>query len=197
VLAGDVPAWGLSEGIPGLRSQGPWSEVVVEIGSGMGDATLEMAAREPDRAIVAVDVHTRGIASTVRGAKERGLPNLRVHLGDALDFLDRDAPAESVDAIRVWFPDPWPKSKHAKRRLISPERVAFLVDRLRVGGTLHVVTDIAAYAAVVRECLRSEGRLDLELDGGPRPAWRATTKYERRAATEGRDSLDFIARRSC
>ncbi|HEY2794431.1 MAG TPA: tRNA (guanosine(46)-N7)-methyltransferase TrmB, partial [Micromonosporaceae bacterium] len=164
--------------------------LVLEIGSGMGDATLSMAAADPDRDYLAVDVHTPGLGALLAGAEAAGLTNIRAARGDALELLADHLGSGELDAIHLFFPDPWPKARHHKRRIISPERVALMRDRLRVGGTLHAATDWADYAADMVDVLGA----DPHLRGGPtaRPAWRPMTKYERRGIQAGRTIHDLI-----
>jgi tRNA (guanine-N7-)-methyltransferase len=194
------PAYGLE--IAGL--DGPYdptalfgrrAPLVLEIGSGMGDATIEMAAADPDRHYLAVEVHTPGIANLVDLIDRRALTNVRVAEGDALDLV-RALPADCLDAVHVFFPDPWPKARHHKRRIIQPAHVALLRSRLVPGGTLHCATDWAEYAESMRETLTADPEL-VDVHGGyaPRPAHRPVTKFERRALTAGREIFDLIHRR--
>ncbi|MBX7268021.1 tRNA (guanosine(46)-N7)-methyltransferase TrmB [Micromonospora sp. Llam7] len=169
--------------------------LVVEIGSGMGDATVEMAAADPDRDYLAVEVHTPGIANLLDLLHRRDLANVRIAEGDALDLIDL-LPADSLDAVHAFFPDPWPKSRHHKRRLIQPAHVARLRSRLAVGGTLHCATDWAEYAASMRATLDADPGLTNPYDGyAPRPAHRPVTRFERRALAAGRPIADLIYRR--
>ncbi|MFC4144962.1 tRNA (guanosine(46)-N7)-methyltransferase TrmB [Micromonospora mangrovi] len=169
--------------------------LVLEIGSGMGDATATMAAADPDRDYLAVEVHTPGIAHLLELTERAGLGNVRVARGDALDLV-RAMPEASLDAVHVFFPDPWPKARHHKRRIIQPEHVALLRSRLVPGGTLHCATDWAEYAEAMRETLTGDPELVDEHDGfAPRPAHRPVTKFERRALTAGRPIFDLVHRR--
>ncbi|MGS2619700.1 tRNA (guanosine(46)-N7)-methyltransferase TrmB [Micromonospora sp. LZ34] len=169
--------------------------LVLEIGSGMGDATAAMAAADPDRDYLAVEVHTPGIANLLDLVRRHGLGNVRVAQGDALELV-RALPAGSLDAVHVFFPDPWPKARHHKRRLIQPTHVALLRSRLAAGGTLHCATDWAEYAAAMRETLDADPELVNAHDGyAPRPAHRPVTKFERRALTAGRPIFDLVHRR--
>ncbi len=174
-----------------FASTGP---VVLEIGSGMGEATLAMAAADPDTGIFAVDVHTPGIGALLAGAEHAGLGNVRVCIGDAVELMDRLAP-RSLAGIRAFFPDPWPKVRHHKRRLVQPALVARAADLLAPGGTLHVATDIAAYAEQMLAVCAAEPRLDVGPGLVQRPPWRPRTKYEQRGAAAGRASRDLIATR--
>ncbi|WP_434090062.1 tRNA (guanosine(46)-N7)-methyltransferase TrmB [Micromonospora carbonacea] len=170
--------------------------IVLEIGSGMGDATAAMAAADPGRDYLAVEVHTPGIANLLGLVERLGLDNVRVARGDALDLV-RALPGGSLDAVHVFFPDPWPKSRHHKRRIIQPAHVALLRSRLTPGGTLHCATDWAEYAESMRETLTADAGL-VDVHGGyaPRPAHRPVTKFERRALTAGRPVFDLVHRRA-
>ncbi|MFU8873740.1 tRNA (guanosine(46)-N7)-methyltransferase TrmB [Micromonospora sp. SL4-19] len=169
--------------------------MVLEIGSGMGDATATMAAADPDRHYLAVEVHTPGIGNLLDLVERHGLGNVRVAQGDALDLV-RMMPEGSLAAVHVFFPDPWPKARHHKRRIIQPAHVALLRSRLAPGGTLHCATDWAEYAASMRETLTADPELvDVHGDYAPRPPHRPVTKFERRALTAGRDIFDLIHRR--
>lgn len=173
----------------------PDPSVVFEIGSGMGEASVAMAAARPDECLICIDVHDRGIAATVRAANERGLDNLRVLHGDAIGALRAQVPVGSLAGLRAWFPDPWPKTKHHKRRLVTDANVALMVSRLRPGGTLHVATDVPAYADVCAEVLAAAPGLAPVLVRGSRPQWRPLTKFEAAGERAGRPGVDFIYRR--
>lgn len=169
--------------------------LVLEIGSGMGDATAAMAATDPDRHYLAVEVHTPGIANLLDLVERHGLDNVRVAEGDALDLV-RAMPEGCLDAVHIFFPDPWPKARHHKRRIIQPAHVALLRSRLAPGGTLHCATDWAEYAGSMRETLTADPELvDVHGDYAPRPEHRPVTKFERRALTAGRSIFDLVHRR--
>jgi tRNA (guanine-N7-)-methyltransferase len=171
--------------------------VVVEIGSGMGDATAAMAAADPDRDYLALDVHLPGIANLLRLIDDAGLTNLRVGYGDALDLLRHQVPVGHLDAVHAFFPDPWPKARHHKRRLIQPANVALLASRLRRGGTLHCSTDWAEYAGVMLATLTASPDLVNAHPGfAPCPGDRPLTKFEQRGAAAGRAIFDLVFRRS-
>ncbi len=167
--------------------------LVLEIGSGMGEATADMAAADPDRGYLAVEVHTPGVANLLAVAAERGLTNLRIALGDALDLVrDRLAP-DSLDAVHAFFPDPWPKARHHKRRLIQPAHVALLRSRLVARGILHCATDGTGYAEAMLAALDADPELTNVHDGfAPRPAHRPRTKFERRGIDAGRPVHDLV-----
>jgi tRNA (guanine-N7-)-methyltransferase len=170
---------------------------VLEIGSGMGDATARMAAADPARRYLAVEVHTPGVANLLHLADEGGLSNLRIAETDAIALVQTDIPPASLEAVHVFFPDPWPKARHHKRRIISPARVALLRERLRPGGVLHCATDDGGYAASMLEVLGADPGLRNRHPGyAPRPAHRPLTKFELRAVNAGRTAYDLIFERT-
>ncbi|MEO3744601.1 tRNA (guanosine(46)-N7)-methyltransferase TrmB [Plantactinospora sp. B5E13] len=170
--------------------------VVLEIGFGMGDVTAEMAAADPDRDYLGVEVHTPGIANLLSLVERRGLRNVRIARGDALDLLRHRIPPDRLTAIHVFFPDPWPKARHHKRRLIQPAHVALLRSRLAPGGVLHCATDWAEYAETMLATLTADPELVNTFPGyAPRPAHRPVTKFERRATRVDRPAFDLIFRR--
>jgi tRNA (guanine-N7-)-methyltransferase len=165
---------------------------VLEIGFGMGEATAAMAAADPVRDYLAVEVHTPGIGNLLALVGAAGLTNVRVAHGDAMELVRRLAP-ESLAAIHVYFPDPWPKARHHKRRLIAPGNVALLRRVLRVGGVLHCATDWPHYAGQMAATLDADPGLARADDAAaPRPA----TKFERRGVREGRPIIDLAYRRT-
>ncbi len=171
--------------------------LILEIGSGMGEATADMAAADPDRGYLAVDVHTPGVANLLATIEERGLANVRVVLGDALDLVRERLAPDSLDAVHVFFPDPWPKARHHKRRLIQPAHVALLRSRLVPGGTLHCATDDTGYADAMLAALGADPGLANANDGfAPRPAHRPLTKFEQRGIDAGRRVHDLVFVRS-
>jgi tRNA (guanine-N7-)-methyltransferase len=163
----------------------------LEIGSGLGDTALELAAEHPQHDYIAADVHTKGIARTLLQIDARHLTNLRVLHGDALAFMtDRLADA-SIDEILVFFPDPWPKARHHKRRLVRQEFAEAVCRILKPGGTLHLATDIAEYAHVMRTVLDRQPGLR-RTHSGPRIAQRPHTKYELAGERQGRHAVDLM-----
>lgn len=192
VLERLFPAYGLTvakEPLDPAVLFGRRAPLVLEIGSGMGEATAEMAAADRARDYLAVEVHTAGVASLLALVEARALTNVRVARGDAIQLLRQLAPA-SLDAIHVFFPDPWPKARHQKRRLIQPAHIGLLRSRLAVGGVIHCATDSAAYAAQMLETLTAAGDL-VAADVRPHPE----TKYERRGIEAGRTVFDVVFRR--
>jgi tRNA (guanine-N7-)-methyltransferase len=168
--------------------------LVVEVGSGMGEATARMAAADPARNVLAVDVHLQGLGRLLRRVEEIGLTNVRVAEGDAVVLLAEMLAPGAVDEVRVFFPDPWPKSRHGKRRLVQQPFLTLVATRLRSGGTLHVATDWAPYAAQVEVLLERQPAYEL-VHVGPRPEHRPVTRFEQRGLDAGRTSWDAIARR--
>ena len=175
---------------------GRTAPLVLEIGSGMGETTAAMAAADPDRDYVAVEAHLPGVASLLGLVSRAGLTNVRVGHGDALDLVRRALPTESLDAVHVFFPDPWPKARHHKRRLVQPSHVALLRSRLVVGGVLHCATDWVDYADAMLEALTADPFLENTADGFvERPAHRPVTKFEQRGLDLGHEVRDLVFRR--
>jgi len=172
---------------------GRTAPLVLEIGSGTGEAAAVMAAADPSRDVLAVEVHTPGVATLLRRIEQEGLRNVRVAEGDGLQVLADALGPGSLDEVRVFFPDPWPKARHAKRRLVTPSFAALVADRLRPGGRLHVATDWAAYAGQVLEVVDAAPHLQLvSRDRGDRPL----TRFERRGLAAGRPASDVVAVRT-
>ncbi|MHC1557997.1 tRNA (guanosine(46)-N7)-methyltransferase TrmB [Actinomycetospora sp. C-140] len=165
----------------------------LEIGSGMGETTAALAAAEPDTDHVAVEVYPPGLAQLLMRVEERGLGNLRLLRGDAVTVLEDLVAPDSLAGLRVFYPDPWPKRRHHKRRLVQPATVALMASRLAPGATLHLATDVADYADRMREVTDAEPLLENPHGGfAPRPPWRPRTKFEARAEQEGRPSRDLL-----
>jgi tRNA (guanine-N7-)-methyltransferase len=163
--------------------------VVLDVGFGHGESTIEMAAAAPDVDVIGVEVHTPGVVTVLDAIEHQHLHHIRVVHGDLLPFLDRIAPG-SLSVVRIYFPDPWTKRRNFHRRLVGPDVVAALIDRLRVGGELHLATDIADYADTMREVCDAEPRLI----GGEieRPDWRPLTRFEQRGLDAGRSPTDLL-----
>jgi len=192
-LAHTLPQWRTPEPPWRLDQMFPHCDrYVLEIGSGMGEATLAMAAMQPTTGLIAVEVHDRGVAALARGVDQLTLTNVRIHDGDAIAVLSTAITEPVLHEIRVWFPDPWPKTRHHKRRIISPEFVTLAVSRLVVGGVLHVATDHREYADHIAEVLTGSEDLDAVVVRGPRPKWRPVTKFESAGLRDGRRPADFI-----
>ena len=171
--------------------------VVLEIGFGMGDSLLEMAAAEPDKDFVGIEVHPPGVGRLINNAAERGVDNLRVYMADATDVLADCIPDASLARVQVYFPDPWHKKKHHKRRIIQPAFVAALRPKLEPGGLLHLATDWQNYAEHMLEVMTAaEGFAnEAKTDYVARPAFRPLTKFEQRGERLGHGVWDLIFRR--
>ncbi|GAA2335093.1 tRNA (guanosine(46)-N7)-methyltransferase TrmB [Saccharopolyspora halophila] len=175
--------------------------VVLEIGSGMGETTAQLAAEQPDVNYLAIEVYKPGLAQLMLRAENLGVENLRLLRGDAMVLLREHLAPESLDEVRIYFPDPWPKKRHHKRRLVQPETVSMIASRLRRGGVLHLATDWENYAEQMLEVCEAEPELrnrHAAEPGGwaPRPDWRPVTKFENRAHEEGREIRDLIYERA-
>ncbi|MGW0916000.1 tRNA (guanosine(46)-N7)-methyltransferase TrmB [Streptomyces sp. NPDC002784] len=196
------PAWGLDiDGQQVLdlgRLFGNDHPVVLEIGFGMGEATAQMAAADPATNVLAVDVHTPGQGNLLNLAEHQGLTNIRVGNGDAIILLREMLAPDSLDGLRVFFPDPWPKKRHHKRRLIQPEFLSLAATRLRPGAILHCATDWEPYAAQMLEVLTAHpGFENTQADGGfaPRPGFRPLTRFEGQGLDKGHVVNDLLFRR--
>ncbi|MEY9969164.1 tRNA (guanine-N7-)-methyltransferase [Streptacidiphilus sp. MAP12-16] len=178
----------------------PGLPVVLEIGFGMGDATATMAAADPSTGILAVDVHTPGHGNLLRRIESDGLENVRLAEGDAVVLLRDQLPPDSLAGLRIYFPDPWPKARHHKRRLIQPGFLALATSRLRPGALVHCATDWEPYAEQMLEVLSASPELenlhqDREPGYAPRPDWRPVTKFERQGIAKGHVVHDLLFRR--
>lgn len=189
------PTWGvdIDENFDFRQTFPPSDPVVLEIGCGMGDATVAMAAADPLTTILAVDVHTPGLGVLLRDVDRRGLKNVRVAECDAVTLLSEHVPPGALRGIRIYFPDPWPKQRQHKRRLIRPEFVGLATSRLVSGGTLHCATDWRNYADQMLEVLDAEPLLRNNFEGfAPRPTWRPVTRFERKGIAVGHEINDLI-----
>jgi len=169
---------------------------ILEIGFGMGETTSQIAAATPGNDYLGIEVHTPGVGGLLKQAKELGLTNLRVIQHDAVEVL-RDMIADaSLDGAHIFFPDPWPKKRHHKRRLIQPAFVALLARKLKAGAYLHLATDWQEYAEWMLEVLKGEPLLiNSAQDYAPRPAYRPETKFERRGLKLGHGVWDLVFQR--
>jgi tRNA (guanine-N7-)-methyltransferase len=167
--------------------------VVLEIGCGHGAAAIAYAAAHPEQGVVAVDVHTPGLARMMAAADAAGVGNLRVWQGDAVLLLEERIRAESLHAVHLFFPDPWPKAKHAKRRFVTAYTLGLVHDRLVPEGTFRVATDQETHAAHVLGQLTGHGGFDVVT--GERPSWRPTDGFEDKGLAAGRAITEIAARR--
>ncbi|MGH8922781.1 MAG: tRNA (guanosine(46)-N7)-methyltransferase TrmB [Actinomycetes bacterium] len=172
---------------------GRTAPVVLEIGSGMGESTATMAAAAPDVDHLAVEVYQPGLAQLLLRAEQACLTNLRLLRGDAQQLLAEHIAVGGLRGVRIYFPDPWPKRRHHKRRLVGPEFVALVASRLAPGATLHLATDWESYAAQMHAaCVREPALRNTVAGYAPRPGWRPISKFEQRAIDEGRGVRDLV-----
>jgi tRNA (guanine-N7-)-methyltransferase len=187
------PGAGLDPADVFARAQPVW----LEIGFGNGDALADMAEAHPERNFIGVEVHRPGVGRLLLTLEARGIGNVRVIRADAVEVL-RALPAASLTGVLLFFPDPWPKKKHHKRRILQPAFAALVARALAPGGLFHMATDWADYAAQMLEVM--EAAADFENTTGPgrfaaRPAWRPLTRFERRGERLGHPVHDLIYRR--
>ncbi len=168
--------------------------VVLEIGCGAGTSTLAMAMAEPDIDVVAVEVYRRGLAQLLSGIDRESVRNIRLVRGDGVDVLEYMFGPDSLTGVRVFFPDPWPKARHHKRRLLQPATMALIADRLRTGGVLHAATDHSGYAEHIAEVGDAEPRLRRVTAGDslPMSVERPVTKYEDKAQHAGSPVAELL-----
>ena len=169
---------------------------ILEIGFGMGETTAAIAEGMPEHDFLAVDVHGPGVGSLLRRIDERALANVRIVQHDAVEVVKEMIPHDALAGIHIFFPDPWPKKRHHKRRLLQPRFVRELALRLGAGGYLHVATDWENYAEAILAALAAEPTLrNTARDYAERPAYRPVTKFERRGVGLGHDVWDIVFRR--
>jgi tRNA (guanine-N7-)-methyltransferase len=206
-----LPRFGIpfcAEPLAALAIFGRNGPLVLEIGFGMGESTAAIALAQPERNFLGVEVYPAGVGSLLRRIDEAGLTNLRIIQHDAIDVLAHMMSPASLAAVHVFFPDPWPKARHHKRRLIRPEVVALIASRLAPGGVLHCATDWAHYALQMLQVLSNEPLLEntagevrlsediAEARGfAERPAYRPPTKFERRGLALGNGVWDLVMTR--
>jgi tRNA (guanine-N7-)-methyltransferase len=195
------PRWGIGPGSGVLDFSATFGNdrpVILEIGFGDGDATWRMAEAEPQHNFLAVEVHRPGVGRLLLKLEQRGIGNVRVVCADAVDVLQRRVAPAALEAVRIYFPDPWPKKRHHKRRILQPDFVDLLASRMRSGAILHLATDWAPYAEHMLDVLRGSDMFEnLSPAGGScsRPEWRPRTKYERRGERLGHPVSDLVFRR--
>ncbi|GIZ53251.1 tRNA (guanosine(46)-N7)-methyltransferase TrmB [Noviherbaspirillum aridicola] len=167
--------------------------LILEIGFGMGDTTAAIAAGMPDKHFVGVEVHTPGVGSLLKLIGERQLENLRIIQHDAVEVVTHMVRPQSLAGVHVFFPDPWHKARHNKRRLIQPPFVSLLASRIAPGGYIHCATDWQDYAEQMLQVLGDEPTLRNTADGyAPRPAYRPVTKFENRGIRLGHGVWDLV-----
>jgi tRNA (guanine-N7-)-methyltransferase len=183
------PKYGIAFSAEKISSVRP---LVLEIGSGMGESTVEIAKTHPEADFVAVEVHGPGVGSLLNSIEREKLTNLRVIRHDAIDVLQQMIADESLAAIHLFFPDPWPKKRHHKRRLVQPEFAALAARKLRPGGILHAATDVPDYAEHIAAVFSASDLFDEAKSGF---AERPVTKFESRGRRLGHAVRDLVFRR--
>jgi tRNA (guanine-N7-)-methyltransferase len=167
---------------------------VVEIGFGMGGSLLEMVEAQPDTDFIGIEVHPPGVGSLINAAQEKNISNLKVYLADATDVLNECFADGSLDRVQIYFPDPWHKKKHNKRRIIQPKFLQLIRKKLRIGGIVHMATDWQPYAEQMLELIvEADGFKNMAQDYVPRPDFRPLTKFERRGERLGHGVWDLMA----
>ncbi len=168
--------------------------IVLEIGFGNGESLLEMAAAAPETGFIGIEVHAPGVGHALMGIEARKLENLRIIRADAVEVLTHHIADMSLARVQIYFPDPWPKLRHHKRRIIQPAFTDLLHRKLRPNGELHLATDWENYAQWMRDILHNDEKwhtLGDETGFSPRPTWRPETKFERRGIGKGHGVWDL------
>ena len=167
--------------------------LVLEVGCGHGEAAIGFAVAHPDHDVLAVDVHSPGIADLLQTVSELGIDNVLVERRDAVDLLDHAIPPGGLAGLHLFFPDPWPKTRHRKRRFVRPDLLDLVADRLRPGGWFRMATDVDDYVGWASRHLDAHR----SFTGGvvARPDWRPVTRYESAALAADRDVVDLAYRR--
>lgn len=195
------PRWGIDFAAVALdldAAFGRRAPRVLEIGIGDGETLLELAGRHPGTDYLGIEVHRPGIGHCLLGIESRGLGNVRLVSHDAVEVLERQLPDASLDEILLYFPDPWPKKRHHKRRIVQPGFVELVARKLKPGGTFRLATDWAPYAGHMIDVLRGSTSFVNVSPGGdyvPRPEDRPLTKFERRGERLGHEVFDLEFRR--
>ena len=197
-----IAAYADSAGARGTIDAKP-APVILEIGFGMGEATAHIAGVMPEKNFLCCEVHEPGVGALLKRIGEQNLSNIRILAHDAVEVIDNMLPEQSLDGVHIFFPDPWHKKKHNKRRLIQAPLIAKLAARLKVGGYLHCATDWQPYAEQILEVLSAEPLLKNtatqahpELAGyAPKPHYRPLTKFENRGIKLGHGVWDVVFER--
>lgn len=174
-----------------FQQQGP---IVFEIGFGTGTSLVEMAKNSPEKNFIGVEVHTPGVGRCLNDAERLELSNLKVFEEDAIEVIKQCIPDGSLDTVQIFFPDPWHKTKHTKRRLVKAEFIALLTPKLKQGGVIHMATDWKDYAKQMLRVMGAEKNYEnlAEEDYYPRPEWRPLTKFEKRGEGLGHGVWDLL-----
>lgn len=172
--------------------------VVLEIGFGMGRSLVEMAKNAPEKNFLGIEVHGPGVGSCLADAKDAGVTNLRLMNHDAVEVLEFMIPEQSLSTFQLYFPDPWHKARHHKRRIVQPEFIENMRPKLLIGGVIHMATDWENYAEQMLEVLQAAKdfkNMSSEGDYAPRPDWRPLTKFESRGHRLGHGVWDLLFER--
>ncbi len=173
--------------------------VVLEIGFGMGDSLIEMAKAQPENNYIGIEVHRPGVGRLLSNAEKEGLSNIRVFCHDAIEVLANCIPDGSLSTLQLFFPDPWHKKKHHKRRIVQPEFAATIRKKLKVGGVFHMATDWENYAEHMMEVMSTApGYRNVAGEGqySPQPEWRPVTKFQKRGERLGHGVWDLMFERT-
>jgi tRNA (guanine-N7-)-methyltransferase len=195
------PKYGVEYGLQGIDLNALFgrndSKKILEIGFGMGETTAKIAQTLPDCDFLAAEVHTPGVGALLKLIEESSLTNIRIIQHDVVEVLQNMLADASLDGVHIFFPDPWHKKRHHKRRLIQAEFVKLLCAKLKVGGYLHVATDWQEYAEWVLEVLNAEPQLqNTAVDYAEKPAYRPLTKFENRGIKLGHGVWDMVFTRT-
>ena len=188
-------------GVPDFSAlYGRAAPLILEIGFGMGEATAHIAALMPEKNFLCCEVHTPGVGALLKRISEQGLTNIRIIQHDAVEVLAQMLTPQSLDGVHIFFPDPWHKKKHNKRRLIQPPLIAELVTRLKIGAYLHCATDWQPYAEQILEVLSAQALLKNSADSSgdgyaAKPHYRPLTKFENRGIKLGHGVGDLVFER--
>jgi tRNA (guanine-N7-)-methyltransferase len=169
--------------------------LTIEIGFGMGQTLIEMAQAAPERDFIGIEIHKPGVAQLCFDAGTQGVSNLRYYSEDAVSVLEQAIEPGSVDTVQLFFPDPWQKARHHKRRFVRPDLIELVRQTLSVGGRFHMATDWAPYAEWMLEHMEAAPGFENAHAPGeymPRPAWRPLTKFEQRGHEQGHGVWDLI-----
>ncbi len=169
--------------------------LVVEVGFGMGDSLLEMALAQPEKDFVGIEVHPPGVGRLINNAAKASVANLRVYMADAVDVLEDCFAQESIDRFQLYFPDPWHKKKHNKRRIVQPEFMQLVRSRLTKTGICHMATDWEPYADYMMEVMSAAPGYENAMGEylfSPRPDYRPLTKFEKRGERLGHGVWDLL-----
>lgn len=196
------PAYGIEYLVEPLDFQtvfGRHAPVVLEIGFGNGETLVQQAIENPHTNFIGIEVHAPGVGHCLLRARDAGIDNLRLMNHDAIEVLSHQIPCDSLSRVNLYFPDPWPKKRHHKRRIVQPDFLHLVADRLQISGTLHVATDWADYAEHINEVLSRSDRFtctEHREHAGDRPLDRPGTKFEQRGLKKGHRIHDWCLLKS-